>query len=265
MNDRIPLFVFPIGGRGDFLISILYGHVLFDNWDCPTINNTGLQQTVHKIHQPGPSDYHSGITHIGPDNLDQFYSFKISIDTVEDLLEVAYFALVKRFPEKDNAPTLQSTISLTQWSRLHSVVSLIEHNENYFDNCEFDCRIPFSKLTDVDYINDLYAKINHKVLSNSELERIQKNIDLNNKILENNPFIVQDIVGMLDNNFKLRTEYYTSIEIHDINLQLKKKEIEALFSITQLLINNCSPVKLNPKDIKELTSVIQQIKGQYSG
>jgi hypothetical protein len=49
--------------------------------------------------------------------------------------------------------------------------------------------VPFNQLFDVDYITELYQKINGKPLELDAVERIKHNINLNNTIIGQNPFV----------------------------------------------------------------------------
>ena len=181
--DKMPLFIFPIGGRGDFLISILYGNILSKNWNqatvtCPMDDHSGIA----KIHFFGSS--HMAPITVQPDNLHQFLSFKIGIDTKQDLLEVSYFNALKQNDGNHISPKL-----------LKSRITITQSYINQFADYNYDYVIPFSKLKDISYIHELYTKINNRVLTQEELTRIQCNIDINQAILANMRSNVANVIG----------------------------------------------------------------------
>ena len=263
-DNKLPLFIFPIGGRGDFLLSILYGNVLSQDWVKQTIDYATSDRLVDKIHYFGVSAYLN--TSIQEDNLSEYLTIRISIDTMQDLLDVAYYNLTKR-TLNFVCPTLhEGTISIPQWMKLNAVVSATETHINCFDGYKFDHVIPFAKLKDINYIKQLYTQFNQKELTLQELNRIEHNISLNQKILNDNPFVIADIFHMVPENSKLRrTGCRGSIKTHNINLRLIKEQIDTLFSVVSPIINNTDPVKLTVKNLEELADILQQIKGQVDG
>ena len=181
MSSQPTLFAFPIGARGDFLISILRGNILKYDWDKLTVNRSIDGPNIVKLHGFGRNEFRQSLDVIvGPENLSQFLTFRISVDSKQDLLDIGYFALQKRNPSKE-------------LENFYAFISLINGHENEFSKYRFDYVIPFSKLKDIDYIQQLYNDINQRELTLEELSRIKHNIDINQKILDNNPFTINHI------------------------------------------------------------------------
>ena len=178
----MPLFIFPCGGRGDFLISILYGNCLSRNWNDSIIEYPVENFSVAKIHMFGPSEFAK--VDVQPENLDQYQSFKIILDTEQDLLEISYFnALKQGGGDPMSLQLFKNRVLVTQ------------AHVDQFKNYHFDYNISFAKLKNINYIHQLYREINHTDLGPVNIERIQCNININQEILKNNPFNLADIVG----------------------------------------------------------------------
>lgn len=182
---KIPLYVFPVGGRGDFLMSILHGNVLADDWDQITITKPGVQESVSeplKIHNFG-SNLHGkiGKFSIGPNDIEKFYSIRISVTDQQDLFDTAYLSAVKR----------SNNIPLTA-ELLKQRVSMTQSQEAEF--CDYDHKfqhvIEFHRLFDIDFLQDLRREISKKSFTDYEVERINHNIELNQNLLQTNPFVL---------------------------------------------------------------------------
>jgi hypothetical protein len=63
----------------------------------------------------------------------------------------------------------------------------VEEQFSRYDN-DFDLVVPFEKLFDIGYINDLYQLVNQQELTVAQRDTISYNIDINQTLLQNNPF-----------------------------------------------------------------------------
>jgi hypothetical protein len=150
------LFIlYPPGSRGDFLAAILKDqlHYQYKNY---SINSPENYQKAHWSKD------------IITEPIHQFkHKIRIRLKTFEEYLTVIYL--------------WQEKIDRADWA---SIAERLLQNENDdFLNQKsvdekFDHVIHFENLYDVDYIKDLYQKINHRELDKYTVDLIQYNINL---------------------------------------------------------------------------------------
>lgn len=176
------LFVFPVGGRGDFLSSILYGNKLKQSFDLDEVlfpaDNTSF---LMKTHGWTNCEY-SGVP-ITPETLNQITATKwlIVAPSFQEEIDVAYLNWHKKF-KVENEP-----ISLQQLSSLIHLTRRFNEQVNDYKN-QFDYVINFKDIFEIEFIEQLYQKINDQKLNDKELYHIKYNIDHNIQILKTCPF-----------------------------------------------------------------------------
>jgi hypothetical protein len=173
------LFLFPVGARGDFLASILVGDQLLSDSLVPMITVVGgdITQTA-KIHEFGQSCWTDVV--VDATTLGHYQGLRIDVSDPDDRWTVAWLNWYKKPPVGQFG--LESMINSYQW--LHFWNQKYKQYDQYFDYV-----IPFNQLFDVDYITELYQKINSKPLALDAVNRIKYNIELNNNIVSQNPFV----------------------------------------------------------------------------
>jgi hypothetical protein len=178
-NNRVPLFVFAPGARGDFLSSVLYGDVLETTWHQHSIDDKVKPMAHHqhcdKIHQYGPSQYRN--IPVSPASLRQWYSWCIWVNTDQEAWDVAWLNFNKR---PDHAELTWRTINSRYW--------LTKNLQTEYQRCRFDRTINYSDLWSVEFVHQMYQEIHKKELNTQQLERIQHNIKINQELLTANPF-----------------------------------------------------------------------------
>jgi len=178
-NNRVPLFVFAPGARGDFLSSVLYGDVLETTWQQHSIDDKVKSMAHHrhcdKIHGFGPSQYRK--IPVSPASLRQWYSWCIWVNTDQEAWDVAWLNFNKR---PDHAKLTWRTINSRYW--------LTKNLQTEYQRCRFDRTVNYSDLWSVEFVHQLYQEIHNKKLNTQQLERIQHNIKINQELLTANPF-----------------------------------------------------------------------------
>jgi hypothetical protein len=173
------LFLFPVGARGDFLASILVGDQLLSDGLESMITNTGCDCTqIAKIHKFGQSNWADVV--VDETTLGHYQGLRIDVSDPNDCWNVAWLNWYKKPPVGPSG--LESMIK--SYQLLHSWNQKYKQYDQYVDYV-----IPFNQLFDVDYITELYQKINSKPLALDAVERIKYNIELNNNIVSQNPFV----------------------------------------------------------------------------
>lgn len=175
---KLPLFAFPPGARGDFLSSILYGDVLEESWQRPMVDRGGTHyENCEKIHNFGFSSY--GKLYVTSDNLDQWNSYWIRVNTAKDMWNVAWLNYSKH--PQDEEPS-QSVV--------YARYSLTKMINQEFEWCQdwFDHIVDFENLWDLNFLHAFYQQTNNKELNTDQLERIQHNININLELIKQNPF-----------------------------------------------------------------------------
>ena len=179
-NDRVPLFVFVPGARGDFLSSILYGDVLETTWQQHSIDDKikplAHHQHCDKIHDLGPSMY-GQVPVTTPAHLRRWYSWCIWVNTDQEAWDVAWL----NFNKRRNGADLS-------WHTVHSRYWLVKKLQGIYQGCAFDRTINYSDLWSVEFLHQLYQELHNKNLTAQQLERIQHNIKINQELLTANPF-----------------------------------------------------------------------------
>lgn len=175
------LFAFPVGGRGDFLSSILFGNKLnkcFDQNEVwwPVDDSSQMM----KIHQWGSCEYSGEL--ITAENLPTLDvdSWIVIAPTFQETFESAYLNWYKKFRVNDTI----------QVNDLHALVCLTDSFNDQVGSHQhlFDHVINFKDLFDLEHIQNLYRQIRHEELDINSVTRIKYNIDLNQRILKTCPF-----------------------------------------------------------------------------
>jgi hypothetical protein len=174
-NDRVPLFVFVPGARGDFLANILHGDVLSTTWDQCAIDDRVQNTYCDKIHNFGKSEYSEA--YATPATLSQWYSWCIWVNTDQEAWDVAWL----NFNKHRNGADLS-------WQTVHSRYWLVKQLQGKYQGCVFDRMINYSDLWSVEFVHQLYQELHNKELTAQQLERIQHNIKINQELLTENPF-----------------------------------------------------------------------------
>jgi hypothetical protein len=175
----LDLFLFPVGARGDFLASILVGDQLAIDGHLPMINLVGGNtKQIAKIHEFGPSHWADVV--VNADTINNYCGLRIDVSNLDDQWTVAWLNCYKKPPI--NQLGLETMVSVAkkvnEWDRTY----------RQFDQY-FDYVIPFNQLSNIDYIVELYQKVNNQPLALDAVERIKYNINLNNNIVNQNPFV----------------------------------------------------------------------------
>lgn len=163
------------GARGDFLIQTLYGN----------INHTGFA-TAMVAQRDLKSDYARTIIKIhNPEDLESFSimiksheAMRISLTSDDEKWQSAYLNCLKHPDHNELVSRLRDRYGLAY---------AVEEQFSRYDD-DFDLIIPFAKLFDIEYINQLYHAVNQRELSIDQRNTIRYNIELNQVLLENNPF-----------------------------------------------------------------------------
>lgn len=174
------LFVFPVGGRGDFLSSILYGNKLKQSFDLDEVLFPADDHSfLMKTHGWTNCEY-SGVP-VNPETLDQISATKwlIVAPSFQEITDVSYLNWYKKFKSK--------TITLKQLSSLIHLTKWFNEEVNDYKN-QFDYVINFRDIFEIEFVDQLYQEINNQKLDDKELDRIKYNIDHNNQILKLCPF-----------------------------------------------------------------------------
>lgn len=175
----LDLFLFPIGGRGDFLASILFGDQLLTDGHLPTITIAGGDKTrIAKIHEFGQSHWADIV--VDNTTLGNYRGFRIDVSDPVDQWTVAWLNWYKRPPRGE--------ISLQAMIRSYQLLDSWNQKYKQYDQ-DFAYVIPFKCLFDIDYITELYQKVNSQLLAPDAVERIKHNINLNNNVIDQNPFV----------------------------------------------------------------------------
>lgn len=175
----LDLFLFPVGARGDFLASILFGDQLLAEGHIPMITVTGGDRTrIAKIHEFGQSHWADVI--VDATTLGDYRGFRIDVSDPVDQWTVAWLNWYKKPPVGELS--LETMIGSYRW--LDAWDQKYKQYDQYFAHV-----IPFNQLFNIDYLNELYQNIHGRPLSLDAVERIQHNIGLNNNIISQNPFV----------------------------------------------------------------------------
>jgi len=190
-NNRVPLFVFAPGARGDFLSSVLYGDVLETTWQQHSIDKKFKPMLHHrhcdKIHQYGPSQYRN--IPVSPASMHHWYSWCIWVNTDQEAWDVAWLNFNKRRDDAD-----------LSWRTVHSRYWLVKKLQTEYQRCGFDRTVNYSDLWSVEFVHQLYQEIHNKKLNTQQLERIQHNIKINQELLTTNPFSLYNSEHLTNEN-----------------------------------------------------------------
>ena len=163
------------GARGDFLIRTLYGNINNPGFTTAMVAQGDLKsdysRTIIKIHNP--EDLESFSTMI-----QQHEAIRISLTSDDEKWQSAYLNCLKHPDHNDLISRLRDRYGLA-----HTVEEQFSRYEN-----DFDLVVPFEKLFDIGYINDLYQLVNQQELTVAQRDTISYNIDINQTLLQNNPF-----------------------------------------------------------------------------
>jgi hypothetical protein len=175
----LDLFLFPVGARGDFLASILFGDQLLTDGHIPMITFIGGDcSRIAKIHEFGQSCWADVV--VDETTIGNYRGFRIDISDPVDQWTVSWLNWHKKPPIGE--------LSLESMIRSYQLLDSWNQKYKQYDQ-DFAYVIPFNQLFDVDYITELYQKINGKPLALDAVERIKHNINLNNTIISLNPFV----------------------------------------------------------------------------
>lgn len=174
-NDRVPLFVFVPGARGDFLANILHGDVLSTTWDQCAIDDRVQNTYCDKIHDFGKSEYSEA--YATPSTLSQWYSWHIQVRGDSDMWDVAWLSYCKHPHDRP----------LT-WHSVYARFWITQEREKEFAQHRYDRIIDYADLWSVEFVHQLYQELHNKELTAQQLERIQHNIKINQELLTENPF-----------------------------------------------------------------------------
>lgn len=181
--NQLPLFMFPPGARGDFLSSILYGDVLKRTWPKSMIDSPGVNYNrCDKLHGFGISCYNK--LHINAENLSDWNSYWIKVTTPEDMWNIAWLNYSKHPQGKDLSHEVVN-------SRYHLTKMINQEFACYQD--VYNNVIDYEDLWDIEYLKKLYQQVNNKDLTNTQINRIQHNININLDLIKQNPF---ELVGI---------------------------------------------------------------------
>ena len=172
------LVLFPAGGRGDFLISILFGDILESDYEHEQIKYPNSRKKVIRMHDYGEAWVHgSNKTDEDVLNIQSFQEYNVIRIKVETEQEIKHIATL--WQHKKPMLNRFDTVS-------HKMGQIADLEEKFKGlDRKFHLVIPFSKLWDINYLDDLCIVYQGRPLRTIEKYRILYNIKINQDILIN--------------------------------------------------------------------------------
>ena len=163
------------GSRGDFLIRTLYGNINDPGFTTAMVAQrnlkSGYSRTIIKIHTPGDLESFSTM-------IKSHEAMRISLTSDDEKWQSAYLNCLKHPDHNELVSRLRDRYGLAH---------VVEEQFSRYDD-DFNLIVPFAKLFDIKYINELYQSVNQRELSVDQRDTISYNIELNQTLLQNNPF-----------------------------------------------------------------------------
>jgi hypothetical protein len=146
------LICYPPGARGDFLAAVLTNAADHAFTTCQLGIDSSCYKKIHSTENPIPL--------ISQTELDQYYSIRIQVSSIDHLLTVAYQWYTKQVPWKPE---------------LSAIPEIILNCEQAFD-LTFDQIVPVSDLWDIERIKALYYQFTQLQLTPERTAVILGNI-----------------------------------------------------------------------------------------
>ena len=207
LNDKRFLMNYPVGARGDFLCTLLcdskYGiNGTFYSLPPPdkrvvkvhTIDIGGIISTIDTF----PEQVKDFTELFELADKHQLIKIKIVANTIEEKLDIAYFGWIKSIfygidrnrpyitvDKRDipnHAEELKKNAIYLVTTALNGITALQKEDSGYEDR--YDYIINFNDLFNIDFLKEIFEKVNKKPLPMVYIPRIKANLAIQNRLSE---------------------------------------------------------------------------------
>ena len=208
------LIHFEPGARGDFLASVILG-----TWEDRN-SYAMVQPEYAKVHYVRAN----AIAELGQralfqsriiesyDSIKRFKGLKIRIDPGIDatnLLEIAANHTIKNLNKAEFSIDDYDSMYIKSVEYINIISPEVQKQKR-----QYDYWIDYRQLSNIDFLKDLYAEVNHKEIDSELLEKIIRNIDNQPKVKQDH--LIINLIKLLDfeisNNCLNKVKYFNMLD-----------------------------------------------------
>jgi len=193
---------YPIGSRGDFLINILTdnANVNGSHWSLPpvadkTVKFHGLHNVTSLIPTFPVKEFTSYDEVFDLVRQHELLKIKIVGNTFQEKLDIIYFGWAKSLFFKQQYVSIKEKASKELHLAFKNEFPLVFskfitdylpkiQDDDILYRDRYDYIVNFNDLFDIEYLKNIYKEINKKEINPNFIPRIQRNIDVQNRLSE---------------------------------------------------------------------------------